>query len=63
MDNPYTAKFQGWQILLTVDPQDRWSWTATRKGKVADPEPGTPTFDTKYQALENAKAQLGKGKT
>jgi hypothetical protein len=62
MGNPFTSKFEGWHILLTQDPEGQWSWTAERKGQIANQHPGTPSFDTRYQALDDAKAQLGKGK-
>jgi hypothetical protein len=64
MGEPVTTKFQGWNITMTPDPEGKWSWTAERKGgkELAAQHPGTPSFDTKYQALDDAKAQLGKGK-
>lgn len=58
-----TTKFQGWNITMTQDAEGKWTWAAERKKQTAVQNPGSPPHDTKYQALEDAKAQLGKGKT
>lgn len=62
MPKTATVRFQGWNITLTEDAEGNWSWTAVRKKQTASKNPGSPVLPDRYKALEDAKAQLGKGK-